>query len=208
MSRALVTFGTGPAADLLAVAEPTFREYADRHGYRLLIADEIPGDRPASWYKVPVMLQALREHDEVLWLDADVVILNDLLDLADQVPHGAWQALVAHHTPDGEVPNHGVWHARRELVPVLERIWRMTEYTHHPWWEQAAGCQLLGYDPWKRPMTRERETDLYHHTTFLGNEWNSHRDDESDRPRFWHASVRGPDRAALMREMLAEHAAA
>lgn len=204
--KAIVTFGTGPAKELLAIAEPTFREYADRHGYELLVYDDIPDLRPPSWFKVRAMIQALRDHEEVLWLDADVLILDDEKDLADEVPADAWQAMVIHHTPDGEVPNHGVWFARTPMVPVLERIWTMTDYLRHPWWEQAAGCELLGYNPWLRPMVRRADTPLLARTCFLGTEWNSHRDDEADHPRFWHASVRG-DRAQAMRGML-EHAPA
>lgn len=201
MSKALVTFATGPAASQLEVSEPGFREYADRHGYRLLICEDIPTFRPPSWFKVLALRDALQEHDEALWLDADILILDGEKDLADEVPGDAWQALVAHHTPDGEVPNHGVWFARKAMLPVLQTIWSFEKYTHHPWWEQAAGCHLLGYDPWERPMVRRGDDSLlFQRTHWLGLEWNSHRDDEHPDPRFWHASVRGGDLAALMRE--------
>jgi hypothetical protein len=199
--KALVTFGSGPAKELLDIAEPTFREYADRHGYDLRIHEDIPTIRPASWFKVQAMLQAFRTYDEVLWLDADVLILDSSEDIAAEVHGSAWQAMVTHHTADGEVPNHGVWFARRPMVPVLEQIWCMTDYLNHPWWEQAAGCELLGYNPWIRPMVRRTDTQLWARTHDLGTEWNSHRDDEAERPRFWHASVRG-DRAQLMEEKL------
>jgi hypothetical protein len=204
--KALVTFGAGSARELLEISEPTFREYADRHDYDLLVFDDIPKIRPASWFKVQAMLQAFRDYDEVLWLDADILILDGTRDLADEVPPDAWQAMVCHHTPDGEVPNHGVWFARRPMIGVLEQIWRMTGYLQHPWWEQAAGCELLGYDPWRRPMVRGGDTPLFERTHFLPLEWNSHRDDEAAHPRFWHASVRG-DRAQLMKEKLSRAAA-
>jgi galactosyl transferase GMA12/MNN10 family len=199
--KAIVTFGVGDARELLELALPRFTEYAAAHNYEILIAEEIPLPRPPSWLKVPAILQALQTHDEVLWLDADIAILDTSQDIADEIPAGAWQALVAHQTPDGEVPNHGVWFARKPMIPVLERIWSMSEYTQHPWWEQAAACELLGYNPWQRPMFRSTPTELYDRTCWLGNEWNSHRDDEAEHPRFWHASVRG-NRAELMREML------
>lgn len=204
MSKALVTFATGPAKAQLEVSEPGFREYADRHGYEFRICEDIPTFRPPSWFKVLALRDALQEHDEALWLDADILILDGEQDIAEDVWPGAWQGLVVHHTPDGEVPNHGVWFVRRPMLPVLAEMWRMDEYTHHPWWEQAAGCELLGYDPLERPMELRYSTKLYARTAFLGTEWNSHRDDEALEPRFWHASVRGSDRAALMREKLQE----
>lgn len=205
--KALITFGIDDAEEWLAISEPTFQRYADLHGYELLVFEDVPRDRPASWYKVSGMLQTLQDFDEVLWLDADVLVLNPDEDLAETVPGWAWQALVKHHTVDGEVPNHGVWFVRRPMTPVLEKIWGMLQYLNHPWWEQAAGCELLGYDPWQRPMQRLYDTDLYRHTFFLPLEWNSQAEDRADEPRFSHEAAR-QDRANMMRERLeAYHAA-
>lgn len=204
MNKALVTFGVRDAQALLDISLPTFRQYAGLHGYELLVCDDIPTSRPASWFKVLALRDALSDYDEALWLDADVLIVDQELDIADEIPAAAWQGLVEHHTPDGHVPNHGVWYARRPMVPVLERIWGMLEYLQHPWWEQAAACELLGYDPRQRPMRRVRATELHERTCWLDIEWNSHRDHEAEEPRFWHASVRGPDRGRLMHQKLAE----
>lgn len=199
--RALVTFATPELAELQAISLPLMRSYAERHGYEVVVCDGIPRQRPASWYKVAALLGVLEDHEEALWLDADVVICDESRDIADEVADDSWQALAVHHTGDGEVPNCGVWLAREALRGTLERVWGMTQYLHHPWWEQGSVLELLGYDSWARPTVFHGPTDLHARTTFLGTEWNSHPWDEHPSPRFRHATMYGSvaERAAVMR---------
>jgi hypothetical protein len=190
VSRALVTFATGDFGALFTLTRPTFRSYADQHGYHL--HDDPPGMllRPPSWMKVARLLDALAWHDEALWIDADVAIVDESRDIADEVPADAWQALVRHHTPDGEVPNCGVWYVRAPMRPVLEQVWRMDRYLDHPWWEQAALLDLLGYRHETRPVELDAPSPLYERTHWLGLEWNSHeQNDRHDAPRFAHATA-------------------
>lgn len=199
--RALVTFGTGPAAELLEIARPSFEEFAERHGYELRIYEpERHEFWPWPWLKVACLEDALEGYDEALWVDSDIVIA----DPSDDLPVGedAWQALAVHHTQDGEVPNTGVWFCRQPMRAVLPRLWKMQAYRNHPWWEQGALLELLGYDSWARPTIFRGRTDLYDHTAFLGTEWNSHPWDEAEHPRFLHATMREP-RAEVMREWAA-----
>lgn len=196
MSRTIVTLAIGAHVELLNIAMPTFERFADRHGYDIVVA-ELDSPRPASWHKIPALLAALDDYEEALWIDADVVIVDDTEDL--NVPKFKWQALVAHHTGDGEVPNCGVWLVRQPMRPWLERIWKMTGYLNHPWWEQAAVCELLGYRG--SPLQLMDPGELVARTAFLGKEWNPHKNDseEIDHPRFRHATMH-PDRASVMRQ--------
>lgn len=197
MSRALVTYADGWMAELQSIAMPSLEEFAERHGYELVVTDLSASNRPPSWMKVPILEWALRRHDEALWVDADVVIADPREDLP--VPDQFWQALAVHHTNDGEVPNCGVWFVRRPMAPVLADLWEMVGYIHHPWWEQGAMLELLGYDPWVRPVRLGEPTELHERTCFLGREWNSHPEDWSENPRFKHATML-PNQAEVMRE--------
>ena len=204
MSRALVTFAVGDHARLLALSQPGLQAYADRHGYQFHSRPPTMLLRPPSWMKVAQLLAALDWHEEVLWIDCDVVVVDDSSDLADEVPADAWQAIARHHTPDGEVPNCGVWLVRQPMRPVLEQLWRMDRYLTHGWWEQAALLDLLGYRHEPRPVTLDRPSELYGRTHWLGLEWNSH--EQSDRhsaPRFAHVTP-GPVewRTTVMRDYL------
>jgi hypothetical protein len=205
VSRALITFAIGDHGRLLELALPRFAAYSDRHGYELHTGPPRMLMRPPSWLKVAALLDALNDHDEALWIDCDVVIVDDELDVADELEEHDVQALVRHHTPDGEVPNCGVWVVRQAMRPALVRLWRMDRYIDHPWWEQAGMLDLLGYRHRRRPVELGEPTDLYWRTRWLGLEWNSH--EQSDRhptPRFAHATCGSVDwREQVMRDYLA-----
>ena len=201
MSRALVTWARGQEhLQLLDISLPSMEAFADRHGYDVVIP-EIDSTRPASWCKVPALHAALEDYDEALWVDADVVITDPTADM--HVPDGCWQALVEHHTGDGDVPNCGVWFVRKPMAPILEAMWGMTQHLNHGWWEQAAMLELLGYEDMRSrgiPTHLVQPSELYRRTFWLDNGWNVHPwDDRADRPRFMHASMHA-DRESVMRE--------
>jgi hypothetical protein len=204
MSKALVTFAVDGYERLAELTRPGLVCYAARHGYDLYHGQPVlPADRAPSWAKIRLLQNALDEYEQVLWLDADVAIVDDTDDLADRVPGWAWQAMVRHRTPDGEVPNCGVWLVRPPMWTVLEQAWR-TGDPNDPWWEQAAMLPLLGYRG--RPCRLEMPTALYRMTCWLGLEWNSHEQcDPHPAPRFAHATC-GPLewRLNVIRDHLAE----
>jgi hypothetical protein len=119
------------------------------------------------------MRRLLDDVDEVLWIDADAVILDDSVDLTSEVAPDAYQALVRHVTHDGDVPNTGVWFLRgqrgREL---LDAVWRREEYSQHEWWENAAAMDLLGYSL-DRPVQALHETPWLTGTQWLSSKWNA-----------------------------------
>lgn len=206
MTRALVTFATGDHRRLLDLSLPRFAAYAEAHDYDLHTEAPRMLLRPASWYKVPALLDLLEDYDEVLWLDADVVICDVGRDVADEVPPDKWQALVRHHTPDGEVPNGGVWYARPLLRDALLAIWQRDRYLNHGWWEQAALLDLLGYEHQQRPVRLVEPSELYARTHWLGLEWNSHEEnDRHPRPVFAHATAGNLEwRAQVMTRHIAQ----
>lgn len=208
MTKALVSFGVGPAFEqMFEIALPSFEAFAERHDYDLLIphvGDEQLEQRPASWWKVPALVDALRSgYDEVLWIDADAVVVDDGDDL--DVPPEFWQALVAHRTNEGEVPGAGFWLVRPPMLPVLDRVWSMTNYLRHRWWEQGALCDLLGYRG--LPQFRVADSDppeLIERTYYLDHGWSVCRADQTPTERQRVMQATGwPDRVAVMREWAA-----
>jgi hypothetical protein len=202
MSRCLVSFGVGEGAAWREFALPPMQAYAKRHGYETCF-DAMPELSPPSWGKVPLLLRLLESHDAVLWLDADVMVMDWSEDIAD---YCGLIGLVAHRVepmhaqgmapePDGlcRVPNCGVWFLSREAAPLLTFMLRKYErFRNHPWWEQAALIESLeGDDVWR---TR--------HTTWLDPGWNRHPFDRQpcDRVRFYHATAI-PNRIDFLRTM-------
>jgi hypothetical protein len=187
MKRLVLTGWRGEAFSKIAEhTVPLIETYAAEVGADFR-CDSLQGDRPASWNKIPALLLALQEYDEVLWIDADVVVIRSD-NLFDNVPAEAWQALVEHRTgsrsirrPNGflklsresRIPNCGVWLVRKAMLPVLEKVWGLERYVEHPWWEQAALISEMGYTTDTGVYTRlKKKTDLYRSTHFLGLAWN------------------------------------
>lgn len=196
-NRAIVTLAVGEAfEELLQIALPSFHQFADRHGWDLIVADVPNTNRPPSWLKVPALVEALGTYQEVLWLDADTVIVDPTEDL--EVSR-CWQALVEHRTRDGDVPNCGVWYVTRPMRTILTAMWEEGRHVNHPWWEQGALVERMGYIG--KPLRQMRPTLLAKQTVYLDQGWNVHRHDltVAEHERIQHATM-WPDRAALMRQ--------
>lgn len=152
----------------------TFVPYAERHGYEVRIGNGESQGRPPSWGKVLFIQQLLGEYQyqEVLWLDADVVILDFSDDLADDVAPDAYQAFVESRFEDRLWVNAGVWYLRADerTDRFLRTVWESTDYIHHAWWENAPVSELLGYNLDGRGP--RRPTPWSKGTRILAQEWN------------------------------------
>jgi hypothetical protein len=208
--KALCSIGAGPHEALLAVSEPTFRAYGDRHGYEVITATEADPARPPAWAKVSMIRAALADHDLVLWIDADAVVVDDSEDIAAALRPDAQLALVQHARGEELIPNTGVtvWRAGDVARDLLDRMWASTRYLHHPWWENAALVDLLGYDlpsaldPGRRGRAGRalrrltgrpprlcrpvRPSSFRDATQFLPGEWNWTYLNRSENPRIVH----------------------
>ncbi len=206
MRKCLTTFGFGIHAILQDIQMPGLVSYARRHGYDLFVPQNPSGfmydseGRHISWLKVPVITTLLRTYDFVLWLDADVAIIQhekDILDDCGPEP----MSLVVHKTADGFVPNCGVWPIRRAAAPVIDSLWKHNGFSRSGcWWEQAALIHVLGGDPDATPVKVPANTICGE----LPYEWNPHVNDDRGVPadcRFFHAT-QVLDRADAMRRML------
>jgi hypothetical protein len=187
--KAIVSLATGDQRPLLRLARTSVAPYARRHGYDLLVSTRLLApERPPAWSKVRA-LQALQErYDLLVWLDADLMVVDPREDLAAELDgdRDAFMALVEHDTPEGRVPNSGVLVLRtgERCGAFLQAVWDQEDLVHHRWWENAAICRLLGYglDPVRRgPSTPWREA-----TRFLDPRWNAIPDAPAAAPRIRH----------------------
>ncbi len=176
MSRAIATVGFGPMRPVLDLALESFRPYAERHGYDLVIGSGDAGGRPPAWAKVVLARRLLDSYESVLWLDSDLVIVDGGRDLAEDVPAGAFQAMVEWDGPDGErAPNTGVWFLRSTDTAraFLRAVWDADRYVHGTgMWENMAVIDLLGYST-ARPYHRVAQSPWREGTWFLPAAWNA-----------------------------------
>ena len=173
--KAVVTYGTGPLGELLDVSLPTFRMFAERHGYDMIVATPDSDGRPPAWGKIRVLQRTLARYDVVLWIDADAVILDTSVDPDLITPADAFQALVrttSHPECGTDSPCTGVWLLRADARAhaFLERVWEQSEFVEHHWWEQAAVMHLLGWSL-DLPVGRIRASAWDEGTHWLDEQW-------------------------------------
>lgn len=207
MSRVIVTYATGPAVEWIKVSLPTFRQYAEAHGYDFVAADDAflgaswSLERHPAWRKVPLISRMCRQYDEVLWLDADVVVRRMDVDIASEAVGDRRHFLVVHNTADGSVPNAGVWFLRGVPGDEIEGLKDYSSFRRSGcWWEQAALIHMLGGDPDAEHVSVP-PSDKWSELSYT---WNPHVNDARCVPddcRFFHATMFS-DRAAAMRGML------
>lgn len=208
MKRAIVTYATGAHEELLDVALPTYKDFAMRHSYDLVVGKKMT-DMPPAWNKIPLLLDILKTYEEVMWFDCDLVVVNpndDFPELKIDVVH----SLVRHFEDYSEVPNSGVWRLRKRASDLLCNALNLDVFTNHGWWEQAAILTLMGYcvppDGSDFRKTRCRcvyPTKWYRECQFMRLCWNSHPNYRADKPRIVHCSYSSmPQRLEVMRALV------
>lgn len=208
MSTLLMTGWCGSAhAQFAAHTTPLMERYAARHGMDFDCVNLRYSVAPPSWMKLPQIGAALHDYDSVLWVDADIVIVDSSESILDEISPDCWQAMVAHKTECGSVPNCGLWFVTREMRAYFKTAWDslLAQFENHPWWEQAAMLSLMGYEVIDGPkVVAGTPTELFDHTQFLSQKWNHHPRDEArvDHPAFLHAT-QYHDRLAVIRESAA-----
>jgi hypothetical protein len=159
-------------AAVLTQSLPTFVDFAEAHDYDVVVGsgDDSRG-RPTSWGKVRLMRRLLDRYDVVLWVDADAIILDNLVDPAELLGPGDFQGLVLLHQFDQELPCCGVWLLRStpKAKSFLDEIWQKEEFIHDRFWEQAAAMDLLGFSI--RPSHLVEPSEWMTGTVWLGEEW-------------------------------------
>ncbi|HEX3691719.1 MAG TPA: hypothetical protein VHU13_00100 [Solirubrobacteraceae bacterium] len=185
--RVIVSLGAGPQRRLLAIARRTIEPYAQRHGYDLQLRTEPPvSERPAPWAKIQIMRELVERYELVVWLDADLVIVDPREDIASELERDKLLYLVEHRHDGWRMPNTGVMMLRggRAAADFLDATWSLDRYEQHRWWENAAVCDLLGYD--LDPPRSVRSTPLLANTKFISPGWNWIVDARSANPRIRH----------------------
>jgi hypothetical protein len=188
MKKVIVSMGTGPQQPLLRLASRSFRRYARAHGYELSLHTElVDPTRPPSWSRLPLLRGLAASYDVLLWLDADLVVVDRSVDIACELEEGRFLYMVEHQTKEGRMPNAGVMLLRggADTIAFLDEAYAQEDLVNHRWWENAAISRLLGYqlDPVGPGEPSKLLTD---HTRFISPRWNSIPDAPAENPRIRH----------------------
>jgi hypothetical protein len=164
------------AQQQLALAKPTFEEYAERFGYDLVIGDRHAPGRTPHWGKIILLQELVQEYDLVLWLDSDAMILNFTMDIAQMLDEDCFQALLMEQHGVRWNPNTGVWLLRgkdQTTIQFLQDVWE-TGPQPGPWNEQSAVIKTMGWGimPFPKGCKIIEATPYTAKTSWLAPEWN------------------------------------
>lgn len=157
---------------------PIMQEYALKYNIESALYELPLLGRPISWSKIPIIHQLLTKYDLVVWLDSDVVIKDQSEDITLQCNDNNIQYLANHNVSGNNNPNCGVWLLKKDMIPFLEKIWKMEKHIENCWWEQAALIEIMGYEVNYNSLTgnkvifKDSNNELYKQTGKLDSKWN------------------------------------
>lgn len=170
-----------PCGDLCVESLKKYTALFPRHEF---MAEIIPDDypRPPSWYKVGMIRRLLRFGEQVVWIDADALIVGT----ADIAPMLSLSTLNIARDANG--PNCGVmaWTPTKASEEALDRI--DAGYERHKddkWFEQSSLMEFIG------------ELDVFYQPKHI---WNAYLEDRCPETLILHFPGMAGDRLAAMKE--------
>jgi hypothetical protein len=142
-----------------------------------LIDQRLDDSRPPAWDKIIFLNHMLQFYDTVIWVDCDAIICNPEPDIRDSL-NGEYPMYLVYQEW-GNIPNTGVWvlKRKRKTIKILNKIWENTKFLYHPWWEQSALMNLLGYSfKEDNPQPHEVKFNPTKYSKYIGSldrKWNS-----------------------------------
>lgn len=176
----LATSYTADFADIGGYCAMALFLYAARHTCAVHVVTDLKIARPPAWHRVRLIPELFdRGYEFVLWTDADSVMLRQDVDILSEVRPDKDIYLVEHDHPafpTSKVPNTGVMLVRNTAWSraFFDRVWNATEYENHPWWENAAVIDILGYRNLLGTGAYAPDADIMRHVQFIDEAWNHH----------------------------------
>lgn len=121
---------------------PNKAQYCRKHGYYFSVStDTWHSIRPPSWSKILYVRYLLGYSEWVFWIDADAIFANMEIKL-ESILDSTFDIVIA---KDINGINAGIFGIKssKKTLEFLDEVWGMTEYIHHPHWEQEAMSQII-----------------------------------------------------------------
>lgn len=132
-------------AEIAGYAKLSFQNkwnYCKKNNIQLTYSFSALDDRPASWSKIPFLLN--NTWDWALWVDADAWIVDENFDFSNLIDEN-FDIILSKR--EGEI-NMGIFIIRNcEFTQkLLKTLDGMAEFYDHKWWEQGAMIKLMKKD--------------------------------------------------------------
>lgn len=186
---------------------PLMEKYATKYNIDSALLEFPDCGRAASWYKIPSIIKMLETYELILWLDSDIVIVNNSEDITSLSNDSNINYISYHNVGGNKHPNCGVWMMKRDMIPFLNTLWNMTQYINHFWWEQAALIELIGMemDSNNNVSLKDPENKLFKKTTFIDNKWNyCWADNDKSQTPFFNHFAGTPNRLQQIQNLVRE----
>lgn len=173
------------------ISETSIRLYSAIQNADFEVRRNVQIGRPPAWAKIRYLIEEIRKgsYEFLLWIDADACFVRGDLDILNCVRPDKELFVVNHRVNKGMLknfpgvfayydrPNTGVILVRSSAwcLEFLERIWAKEEYINHPWWENAAFMDLIGYwqELGQEVRLNEPDQSALSKIGWLPIEWNS-----------------------------------
>ena len=205
--RVIATAAIGHHRELFDIVRSKLEMYAELHGYEISnCQDTLDPMRPHAWTKIIHIINLMKDYEEILWIDADAIILDGAVDVSSIVEEDTDLAWVWHSYENQSHPNSGVMYIKVNKATCMLFLLanEQRDLSDHPWWDQAALMRLLGIESDIWPIGSIKNTELIPvKEQKLPIEWNSIRQDPAKNPKIRHLA--GED-FWVRKLLLTEHA--
>lgn len=124
------------------------RNMPKKNGYDIFIYhDVLDPSRPAAWSKIIAIQRHLKNYDWLYWSDADSLVMNMSVKLENLIDD-KFNLIISREEANGNL-NTGSFLIRNceWSETLLKRIYDLTYFLDHQYWEQAALGYILKIEP-------------------------------------------------------------
>lgn len=170
MEIGIITLSTPNIEVYAGLTRANNLKYAERNQYRFKsYLDRIDMSRPASWSKLPALIENFSQNEWLMWIDADAMIMNHTIKIESIIDNDYDLIL----SDDSNGINCGVFLCKTTyfMLEIFNKIYSKIEFINHPWWEQAALMDELEINKELKSRTKiigKKQINCYIHDFVAG----------------------------------------
>lgn len=141
----IISAYTKDIKELSDISFDSYYNYCKNNNIELERFEITETERPPSWYKIKLILKQFDlGYEYVMWVDADTLLVNNEFNIKNIIDNVSQIYLC----DDFNGINCGVmiWKKTDITKNILNKMWELTNFIYHGWWEQAAFRYLYDND--------------------------------------------------------------
>jgi hypothetical protein len=135
----IITAYTSNIQELSDLSYDSLIRYGTKHNIPVVRQLLTNPTRPASWHKIECILNTLEYSNYVMWIDCDTTIIDYDFNITEMLDESE---IYVSRDINGINCGIMIWRNTPRTLEILNKIWSMTEFLNHQWWEQAAFHKL------------------------------------------------------------------